>query len=258
MRRRTVGLTLALALVAIGALVACPSARPPYHPHDRSLASLPLFFYPSRTTEPPSAVLVFFGNDVGFWKAHDELANRLAGDGYDVIGVDVKKYIDRLPSSPAARTRAFGPSIVSIITRAVAELHAQSLPLVIGGHSYGADLALWTAAHAPPPRLTGVLALSPTARSHFYVTMTDLANLKDPSEPGSFSIADQIRVLPSSLRVALLRGDGDRRRAIDSTLCAAGGGRVRYTVIPFAGHSLKSLTIAGPMIASALDWIVAR
>ncbi len=256
MLRRISGLALCLALAIAGGGSACSPATPDYAPRDRTLARLPLFFYPVARNSP-RAVLVFFGNDIGFWKAHDQLARLLSNHGYDVIGVDIKKYIERLPHGIAAREQAFATSIGPMIARAVAELHADSLPLVIGGHSYGADMALWTAVHVPPPHLVGVLALGPTARSHFYVTMRDIANIEpDVGEPGSFTIADQLHDLSPVLRVALIRGAHDPRRPIDSVLTAAGGSRVRYTVVPFAGHSLKSLTIAGPMTDRALDWIV--
>ncbi|MDQ2890074.1 MAG: hypothetical protein M3R65_05905 [Gemmatimonadota bacterium] len=243
----------AVLLLACSAL-GCPSATPTYVPKDASLRALPLYFYPA--SGAPRAVIVFFGNDVGFWKAHDELARRFAAHGYDVIGVDVKQYINGLPEDHAPRERAFQSSIDDVIARSVRELRAEGLPLVIGGHSFGADLALWTAVHAPPARMVGVLALGPTERSHFYVTAYDRANLGEPNEAGSFSVADQVHNVPSGVRIALLRGSHDRRIVFDSLFQVAGGGRLRYTRIPFASHSLQSLTIAGPMAEGAVDWIL--
>jgi type IV secretory pathway VirJ component len=246
--------SLLAATVLALALTACPSAKPPYVPRDPVLRALPLYFYPA--SDSAKAVVIFFGNDIGFWDAHDRLARQLASNGYTVIGVDIKKYIDRLPEPYASREAAFDSSIDGVIARAVREMRATSLPLVLGGHSFGADLALWTAAHAPPPHTVGVLALAPTARSHFYVTATDRANIGEPDEPGSFAISDEIRAIPSNMRIALLRGSGDRRKSIDSALEVAGKPRLRYSVIPFASHSLKSLTIAGPMAQRAVGWIV--
>lgn len=242
-------------LLTTGALAGCRSAKPPYVPRDVALRRQPLFFYPA-TTPTTHAYVVFFGNDVGFWDAHDRLARRLADNGYDVVGVDVKRVIEGLPPAPGARARAFADSTTWMIQRSAHELGSDTLPLVLAGHSYGADLALWLAATRPPPRLVGVLALGPTARSHFYVTMLDRANVRDPTEPGSFAIASEIAAVPPHVRIALVRGEGDHRAPIDSSLRAAGGARLHYTVIPFAGHSLKSLTIAGPMIEHALGWLV--
>lgn len=250
--RRAAALVL---LLALSTMAACRGARPPYVPRDPALRRLPLFFYPA-TTPTTRAYVVFFGNDVGFWDAHDRLARRLADNGYDVVGVDVKRVIDGLPSTPGARARAFADSATWMIARSAHELGSDTLPLVLAGHSYGADLALWLAATRPPPRLVGVLALGPTARSHFYVTMLDRANVRDPTEPGSFSIASEIAAVSPTVRIALVRGESDHRAPIDSSLRAAGGARLHYTVIPLAGHSLKSLTIAGPMIEHALGWLV--
>ena len=248
------GLQVAASLAITVSCMGCPAAQPTYVPKDPVLRALPLYFYPS--SGKAKAVVIFFGNDVGFWDAHDRLARRFASNGYTVIGIDIKKYIERLPEPYASREAAFDSSIDGVIARAVREMQANSLPLILGGHSFGADLALWTAAHAPPLGTVGVLALAPTARSHFYVTAMDRANISEPEEAGSFGIADEIRAVPAGMSIALLRGSGDHRRGIDSALEVAGGPRLRYSVIPFASHSLKSLTLAGPIAEQALGWIL--
>ena len=136
------------------------------------------------------------------------------------------------------------------------ELGADSAPLIIAGHSFGADLALWTEANAHLQGVVGVLALGPTRRDHPTVTLRDRANLGEPTEAGSFAVDEQIRNTPGNVRIALLRGASDKERKSDPGFIAAGGRRLTYTVIPFASHSLKSLIIAGPMIERALDRLV--
>lgn len=237
----------------------CAPARSAHLPRDRSLASLPLFFYPSQdTARPPKATVFFFGNDVGFWEAHQRLAERLSGDGYSVIGFDVKKFLDTLPANPLVRDSTFAAELPPIVARSIHELNDDNSPIILAGHSFGADIALWSGATAHIPGVIGVLALSPTPRSHLKVTPMDLANVSEPTESGSFGAAEEIKRMPAGLAIALLRGSSDKRRATDTALVAAGGNRVDYRVIPFAGHSLKSLTIAGPMIESALDRMVAN
>lgn len=246
-----------LAIAALALLGACPApARARYVARDAWLRAQPLYFYPAVGT-PARAVVFLFGNDVGFWKAHQELAERLRARGYDVIGFDVRRYIETLPEPRASRESAFVAGMHAIVPRAVHELGADSLPLVLGGHSFGASLAIWLAARAAPQRTVGVLALSPTARAHMRVTPLDLANVTDPHGPGSFSVADDVAAMPRGMRLALVRGASDWRRSSDSALRAGARGAVRYTVIPLAGHSLKSLTIAGPMIGWAVDWLTA-
>lgn len=244
----------AAALLASGA---CRGATPSYVAHDATLRSNPVFVYPARDPSAREPLVVFLGNDVGFWAAHDELARRFAGDNYPVVGVDVKRITDDFPADPSLRPRAFADRMRAIIAAARREFPHDSAALVLVGHSYGADLALWLAATAVPHGLIGVVALGPTERGHFEVTLADRLNRSEPREAGSFAVADEIRAVPGPVRIALLRGDGDARRRFDSTLRAAGGARLDYTVIPFAGHSLRSLTIAGPMIEHALAWVSA-
>jgi len=123
---------------------------------------------------------------------------------------------------------------------------------VLAGHSFGADLALWTEANARLPGVVGILALGPTKRDHPTVTIRDEINSGEPTEPGSFAVVDQIRNTPRGVRIALMRGASDKERRSDRDFIAAGGSRLSYTIIPFASHSLKSLIIVGPMIEHAL------
>ena len=85
------------------------------------------------------------------------------------------------------------------------------------------------------------------------MTIKDQLNAGEPTDAGSFAVADQIRNTPPGVRIAVLRGASDKERRSDRVFIEAGGARMTYTVIPFASHSLKSLIIAGPMIEHALD-----
>jgi pimeloyl-ACP methyl ester carboxylesterase len=199
----------------------------------------------------------FLGNDLGFWGPHQKLAERLASHGYAVIGFDVKRFLDRLPDSAPLRNSVLAHDVPALMIRSLHELRADSVPIVIAGHSFGADIALWMEANAKLPGVVGVLALGPTRRDHPGVTINDQINIGEPREPGSFSVAQQIRNTPPGVRIALLRGASDKERRSDQDFIAAGGARLSYTVIPFASHSLKSLLIAGPMIERALDRLVA-
>lgn len=246
-----------MVLLALFSL-SCSPAHSAYIPRDPDLQRQPLYFYPDEgSARHPKAGVFFFGNDLGFWEPHQKLAERLASRGYAVVGFDVKKFLDRLPDSALLRDSVMAHDIPLLVTRSLHELRADSGPIVIGGHSFGADIALWTAANARLPGLVGVLALGPTRRDHPMVTINDKLNVGEPTEPGSFSIVEQIQKIPANVRIALLRGASDKERKSDEGFIAAGGSRLSYTVIPFASHSLKSLIIAGPMIERALDRLVA-
>ena len=236
----------------------CTPAHSAYIPRDRELQREPLYFYPAAgVLGHPKAGVFFLGNDLGFWQAHQKLAERLASHGYAVVGFDVKKFLDRLPDSALLRDSVLAHDIPPLIQRSLHELGADHVPMVLAGHSFGADIALWTEANAPIPGIVGVLALGPTRRDHPTITLRDQMNSGEPTEPGSFAVDEQIRNTPPKVRIALMRGASDKERTSDRGFIAAGGSRMSYTVIPFASHSLRSLIIAGPMIERALDNLVA-
>jgi pimeloyl-ACP methyl ester carboxylesterase len=238
--------------------VAChTSSHPPtYVPRDAALRALPLYFYPSRVADrPPRAFIFFLGNDVAFWAPHQELAWRLAGDGYTVVGLDLRGYLARLPMPAARRDSAFAADIGPLIARARAEVGGDTLPAIVGGHSFGAEVALWIALHTPPPRLVGVLAMSTRASGHLFVTPQDLLN-REASGEGSFSTIQLAHDLPPTVRIAIVRGAHDKFAYHDSAFVAAGGPRLRRFVVPFGSHSLKSLVVAGPVVERAIEFLL--
>jgi pimeloyl-ACP methyl ester carboxylesterase len=251
---------LCSAALLIAALGACFRPSPaPYTPRDPALAGFPLFFYPSADASAPAKAFVFFvGNDIGFWGAHQDLAKRLAGAGYDVVGLDVKVFFARLPDDAATRAKLFGDSVALMIALARRELGADSIPVVVGGHSLGAEVASWIAVHAPPGRLEGLLLISSRGRGHLRATLSDVANRSAPTEPGSYSVAEDIAALPASVRVAIVRGTDDRFRATDADLLRAGGGRIDKWSVPWGGHSMSNILLAGPFVERALAWTLRR
>ncbi len=102
----------------------------------------------------------------------------------------------------------------------------------------------------------GAVAISPGERGHLRVTATDLA-YGEPTEPGSFAVADMVRDVPRGVRVAIVRGASDPLRGADSLLVPARPGLHRV-IVPLAGHSMRRLLIAGPLIAGAIDWSIDR
>jgi len=251
--RRTLVRAAAPLAVLLGA--ACSGATTSYVPRDPMLRGSPLYYYRPRGGVTPRALLFFFGNDVAFWEAHQRLAERLAARGYDVVGFDVRRYFYTVSDTGAARTARVASDIDTLLAHVRRELGDTRIPVVLGGHSLGADQAAWVAANAPPPGLIGVLMVSPTARSHLYATFEDRANLGESTEPGSFSAAELVRRLRRAVRVAVIRGGHDPYRSSDSAILAAGAGHVTYSNVPFAGHSMHSLIIAAPIIGRALDRI---
>lgn len=239
-------------------LIACTTAnQPPRIARDRGLRDLPLFLYPAAdTSRPPRAVIFFFGNDIGFWKPHRQLAASLASSQYAVAGFDMRQLLSELPGRRPARDSAFAVTIDLIIARARHELGGDSAPVIVAGHSLGAEVALWTAAYARPAGATGVLALSPGSRSHLRVSISDMMNGPEPTGPESFSVAEAIAAVPPRERIAVIRGTRDGFARADPALLAAGAPRIDRFSIPLAGHSLKRLVTASFQTRRALEWLL--
>jgi type IV secretory pathway VirJ component len=248
-----------VAIVAIGAaLVAYDHRKSKGHPSafvpaDTSLQHPWFYFYPARG-ENARAFMVFFGNDVAFWEPHQDLAWRFAGEGISVVGIDLRKYLATLPADEPQRDSAVGASMPRIIERSRRELSADGLPVILAGHSFGAEVALWLADHDPPPGLTGILALNTRSTGHLFITPTDWLN-KEASGAWSFSTIDAVRHIDPRVRIAIVRGAHDPFRGHDSAFAVAGGNRLRRFEIPMAGHALSTLLVAGPIISRAVRFL---
>jgi pimeloyl-ACP methyl ester carboxylesterase len=233
----------------------CDSSSAPTHvARDQSLRSL--YLYDAADASYPARALVFFlGNDIGFWNPHRQLAASLAKAQFDIAGLDIRPLMASLPEGAPQRDSAFADSIRSLIQRTRAELHADSIPLIIGGHSLGAELAIWTAAHVSLAGTVGVLALSPGSRSHLRVSVSDIMNGPEPTGPESFAVADAVAQVPVGERIVIVRGTRDHYSRVDSRLLARGGARIKRFLVPFAGHSLKRIATAGFETRRALEWL---
>jgi pimeloyl-ACP methyl ester carboxylesterase len=251
-------MSLSPLLAATVALAACVWSDPPTRAAHDVLRDLPVLLYlPADTTRPPRAVVFFFGNDIGFWQPHRQLAASLARSQFAVAGFDMRKLLHSLPDRLPARDSAFASAIRPLIARARHDLGGDSVPLIIAGHSLGAEVAIWTAAHARPAGTIAVLAMSPGSRSHLRVSLSDIMNGPEPTGPESFAVADAIGAIPDGERIAIVRGTRDGYIKADSALLAAGGDRSQRFSVPFAGHSLKRLSTSSFETKRALDWLLA-
>lgn len=258
--RRTIlilaGALAAIAMLAIGvwarSQVGVP--RPNHLVRDPSLRAHGVIIYTPRGN--PRALVLFFGNDVGFWRPHYALAADLASRGYAVAGVDIRPLLAALPEGHPVRDSSCVAVIRDLATRVQRELGLESVPVVIGGHSLGAELAVWTAAHAGVPGVVGVLALAPGSRSHLRVTASDILMSAEPQGPDSYGVADAIATASASrVRVAIVRGSSDKLGSADAGLLSAGPS-VRRFGVPFAGHSLRDITVARYVVRDAMDWLL--
>ena len=252
---------LTLAYSAFGAACALPGlvlphAHAPLHPTTPELRGAPLYLYPAYgdapdPTRPPRAYVFFFGNDVGFWRAHERLAGLLRAKGYAVAGLDVRRVLKHLPRGPA-RDSVFLARVDSLLERARPVLGAAAAPLVVAGHSIGGELALWTAARLREPGFVGVVSLSPGARGHLGVSLGDMLG-REPHGSDSFAVDSQVAQLAPRVPVALVRGTKDDLGYADSAIVAAGARRFEAVG---QGHSLLDLRAAGPVVLAAFAFVL--
>ncbi|GAC1513915.1 MAG: hypothetical protein NVS1B4_00350 [Gemmatimonadaceae bacterium] len=247
------GLVLAAGVLAGGCNA--PGHASTYVPPDSVLAREPLFFYPAGDHARRRGFVFIFGNDVSFWEAHQSLAYILSTNGYDAVGMDLKLWLDSLPTGVAARDSAVRAGIVPLVAASRHALDADSLPIILAGHSFGAEFALWMAREVPPPRLRGIVLMSPRGSGHLVVTADDRAN-KEAVGPGSFSTPGIVKGLPRRVRVALVRSQQDKFGIHDSAFIAAGGARLRRYIVPFAGHSMRDLTFAAIQVRRGVAFIM--
>jgi len=99
--------------VAVVAVSGCGGADQPTRvTRDPLLRTQPVFLYGAAdTTRPPRAVIFFFGNDIGFWKPHRQLAASLARAQIAVAGFDMRPLLRTLPPRGAIRDSTFMAAI---------------------------------------------------------------------------------------------------------------------------------------------------
>lgn len=233
-----------------------PIARPSYVPQVAALRADNMFVYPPHGTL--RGTVVFFGNDVGFWEPHQELADFLSRQGFAVVGTDLRTlFKSQVHANRAERETTVGSALSDLMRESLQEFHGNKLPLILMGHSLGAEAAIWAGAHVSDPRITGIIAMAPGGRGHLTITPSDYLSSALPSGPDSYSMAELVKASRPGLQIALVRGAHDSYGGADPEIIAAGGSRVKKFEIPFAGHSLKKILIARYVVRDAISWAIA-
>ncbi len=65
-----------------------------------------------------------------------------------------------------------------------------------------------------------------------------------------------VREIHQSVRIASIRGQRDDFQRCDSTFAAVGGARYKRFYVPFTGHSIRKIVLAGPFIERAMAFLV--
>ena len=156
----------------------------------------------------------------------------------------------------AEREKTVGSALIDLMRESLQEFQGNKLPLILIGHSLGAEVGIWAGARISDPKITAIIAMAPGGRGHLTITPSDYLSSSLPSGPDSYSMADQVKVSRPDLRIALVRGAGDKYGEADPAILAAGGSRVKKFEIPFAGHSLKKILIARYVVRDAISWAI--
>jgi hypothetical protein len=155
---------------------------------DRSIAlqrgSFGYFYFPSRRTE--TRAVIFFGSgDRGWGGWEDAVSRAMAFEGYDVVGIDSNLYA--LTDYDLGILEA---DYTLLAQQVEAPYGNHPPPLILGGWSTGAEMAVAAAGGPhPPPGVVGLLLLSPGDRSRYGLHASDRLDLT-PTGPGTFALAD--------------------------------------------------------------------
>ncbi len=170
-----------------------------------SLSSGPfeILYYASKH---PRGIMIVATGDGGWSNQWEEpTALHAATVGYAVGGWDCRKFSESRSFGHDALVESFNATVEAVRKRA--GLPADC-PVWYTGWSTGAEWAVAAAASSSrDPHLVGILAVSPSDRSRYGITQSDLLGL-DPQGPGSYALADHAPAL-HGLRVVQFAGGLD-------------------------------------------------
>lgn len=226
-----------LSLVTLaGALAAQPQPSPGKNEFVLRGERQDIYFYPAASAgrQPKSAAL-FAPGDGGWHGFAITIAKAVAGWGYDVYGLDTKRYLE----SFTGKTHLSEAGVMSDF-RAVADWIRPQGSVMLAGWSEGAGLGLLAAA-SPERRNVwrGFVAIGlPQASFLGWRPVDDLTYItkKDPNEPHfpSFPWLGKLAPLP----FAMIHSDHDEYTSVDAArnMFAAVSGPKRWWLIPARNH----------------------
>ena len=190
-------------------------------------ASIPAAPSPGPCGKP----LVLFVSGEGGWRKFDDLVvGFLTQAGYTVAGVDATKYFWNAQDDRSAAASDFR-SIASAAARA-AEC-PQDASWILGGFSFGADLAPWLAgAGGWNPRPRGLVMIGPDETGSLQFRYTELLGFQ-PTEH-IFSVAEALKSA-AGIPVLIVHGEKDSSSAAP-VLAAHAGDPKKLLTIEGANH----------------------
>ncbi len=148
--------------------------------------SLTLTVYRARDGKPKGTILMGSG-DVGWVGLAAEMAEYLSGQGYTVVGINIRQYLAAFTEGKATLTTKQAPDDYRQMASFLKQRNLLMAPVIVSGVSEGAALAV-LAASAPQNHdwINGVITmgLPPTAELGWrWSDFTSWVTKKDPDEP---------------------------------------------------------------------------
>ena len=223
----------------------------------------------TKLTDHPRAFLVFLSGDGGWSSLDRALANRLAHDHIDTIGISALQYFWK--EKPAAR-------VATDLKRVLDLLRPSGKPILLGGYSFGAEVAPFLVDRAeladPPPGgpaapadargghavrpFAGLVLVAPGPFATWEVSPMDW--LRKSEKPSPDKVRPRIEALAADLPTLCVYGAEDRESACSGLAVtparlvrALGGGHHfggDYDVIADAVAGFVEKALAGGVLTS--------
>jgi phosphatidylglycerol lysyltransferase len=157
---------------------------------------------------PPKCIYVFGSGDGGWSAWEHQISIWLRDEGVYVIGWDFLRYATDDGKEADFTKEELGQDMAIIAKAALDRCDKDDVPIIYGGWSSGAVLALPAAAWKDKPKsLAGIMLFGADSRGRYGLRAEDLVG-KTPTGPGTFALTDFTKAV-EKLRVVQFHGGAD-------------------------------------------------
>jgi type IV secretory pathway VirJ component len=234
-RQTVLALAALAALAALVGLAACASAGAEEFPKPDAQGTVEVSLKPAHT------LILFLSGDGGWWGDIDaQLANRLAREGYAVLGIDTDIWFgpERTPDEVAAH-------LSELADQYAPRVHASRIALI--GYSYGADmipLALRSRDAVFGEKLAAIVLIAPERETMMQVTLLEQSGI----DPGDIVLAPAFAALPRR-RTVCVYGESEQ----DDTGCTEDALKGTQLIgLPGGHHFGDDIKTLGDKISAAI------
>ncbi|HEY3174833.1 MAG TPA: AcvB/VirJ family lysyl-phosphatidylglycerol hydrolase [Candidatus Polarisedimenticolia bacterium] len=212
-----------------------------------------MVFHPPADTPPGKPGILFISGEGGWRRFDDLIASDLAGLGHWVGGVDAMEYFwqpqdDR--QALAVDFRAYAAAL------ARAAKGPEDTPVVLGGFSFGADLApLLAGSGGWGERLGGLLMIGPDETGSLAFRLMEILGFE--SKDHVFSVAEALRAA-SGTPVAFIHGEKDGSSATPSLHERATGPKKLIVVAGADHHFSGREDRLRAALGESMEWLAGK